>query len=97
MNVEIAVSNLVGNTIMFLPMAFFLPIFWGDKKGSKRYLFICLAIIICVEVLQFVIGTGSMDIDDVILNFIGVLLGSILYRLKFVQFILKKLYIVADK
>lgn len=96
-NLDIVISNLIGNVIMFMPMAFFLPILFGNRNSYKRYFLISLGIIISVELMQLLLGTGSLDIDDVILNSLGVILGIMLYRLKFIQFVLKKLYIIHNE
>lgn len=96
-NLDIVISNLAGNVIMFLPMSFFLPILFGNKNSYKRYFLISLGIIISVELMQLLLGTGSLDIDDVILNSFGVILGIMLYRLKLVQFVLKKMYIIHNE
>ena len=96
-NLDIVISNLIGNVIMFMPMAFFLPILFGNRNSYKRYFLISLGIIISVELMQLLLGTGSLDIDDVILNSLGVILGIMLYRLKLVQFVLKKMYIIHNE
>ncbi len=67
-------NNLVGNFILFLPMGYFLPIVM-----EKRNFFITesmvLVIIALVEVLQLISGLGSFDVDDIILNFAGSVIG----------------------
>ena len=71
-------SNLIGNVILFMPMAWFVPFLF--KGMRKWYIFLpCMLVLIClVELVQFGTGRGSMDIDDVILNFSGVILGFII-------------------
>lgn len=66
-------TMLVGNLVMFVPMGFFLP--FVSKKINPRNIF-AFGILtpIVVEVLQPIIGR-SFDIDDVIMNFVGTIVG----------------------
>lgn len=67
-----ALINLFGNLVAFTPFAFFLLLFC-KKMNWLRYTLLMSALIISVEIIQFVTLTGSMDIDDYILNIIGTL------------------------
>lgn len=79
-DLRIAAENLLGNIIAFAPMGFLLPII--TKKFRKViYIFlIALAVSLLIEILQFVFVLGSTDIDDVILNVSGALLGLCAYK-----------------
>ena len=64
-------ENLIGNLLLFCPAGFIAP-FLCDFLREKKWFCICLIATLCgVEFLQFVTSRGSMDIDDVILNFVG--------------------------
>ncbi len=73
--------NLVGNIAAFVPFGFLLPSMW--PKGEKHHPFavgiVTMTFSIVVEVLQFLTKSGSADVDDVILNTIGGLLGYVFY------------------
>ena len=71
---QIAIINLFGNFIAFMPFSFFLPKLFPCMKKARCYLPCIACIIIAVEVTQFFTLTGTMDIDDFILNFGGALL-----------------------
>lgn len=75
MNIDIPIKNLVGNFIMFLPMGIYLPYFF--KRISKIVVFSISMIILLfiIEVIQLVTRRGSFDIDDLILNLFGALIG----------------------
>lgn len=66
-------TMLEGNLIIFLPMGFFLP--FVSKRINTRNIF-AFAIItpIIVELLQPIIGR-SFDVDDVMMNFTGIIAG----------------------
>lgn len=71
--------NLGGNIACFMPMGFVLPILSKRKWGILRVTGIsCLASCL-VEITQLVTKLGSCDVDDVILNTVGGLLGYILF------------------
>ena len=40
-----------------------------------------LITIVCIEIIQLVTLLGSLDVDDLILNMIGVVIGYLIYRL----------------
>lgn len=71
--------NIVGNIIMFIPFGFFTSYYL--KLEKKRMIFyITLVVAIVIELIQLKIGR-AFDVDDVILNVVGSLLGYFLYRL----------------
>lgn len=71
--------NVFGNMLLFLPYGFFIGYFIDTKKF--RYIFILSLISsLSIEITQLAIGR-VFDIDDVILNVVGALLGFLLFRL----------------
>lgn len=64
---------LAGNLLMFLPMGFFLP-FVSERIDRRGILKLAVLIPVVIEVIQLVIGR-SFDVDDLLLNFVGILLG----------------------
>jgi glycopeptide antibiotics resistance protein len=74
-NQDIIINNTLGNILIFLPLGIFLPILF-KKFNRLSKVFISLTIIsFSIEVLQFVLQIGQFDIDDIILNTMGVVLG----------------------
>lgn len=86
---SIAIINLFGNFIAFMPNAFFFLILSKKAKQTWRFAFYMSVLIITVEVTQFLTLTGSMDIDDYILNFTGVMLAYIVLRIPLLQNMLR--------
>lgn len=79
------VRNIGGNVLLFFPLGVMLPLLW--KKRSLLRVF--LVILLCaagVELTQHIIGLGigyryrMVDIDDVILNTLGGMIGYAFYR-----------------
>lgn len=81
-----AVINLGGNVGMFIPLGFFLPGVFAKLRKFWKILLASGAIICTVELLQLFSLLGHCDIDDLILNLIGVAIGygifAILQKMK---------------
>lgn len=66
-----------GNVLLFLPLGFLLPMVWKKKTFAK---YICAGIMttVVLELIQPIMGR-SFDVDDLITNTIGFLIGYFLY------------------
>ena len=71
--------NIIGNILMFIPFGFFTSYYL--KLEKKRTIF-CLTLIvsIIIELIQLKIGR-AFDVDDIILNMVGSIIGYFVYRL----------------
>ena len=76
-----AVINLVGNIVLFVPLGFFPSLLWRRFRPLWRCILLCGGIIVCVELAQFVTRLGSCDVDDLLLNVVGICMGYGLMRL----------------
>ena len=72
--------NLVINVAIFVPLGTLLPLAWKKLKSFWKVFLSASAFIITIEFLQYFVGRAS-DIDDYILNILGVIIGYILYKL----------------
>ncbi len=75
-----AISNLVGNIVIFVPLGVYSTLFHKDKGIWKNTLLIMLVSTL-VEIMQVIFKFGIGDIDDIILNSIGGFVGILIYRL----------------
>ena len=73
------IKNVLGNMLMFLPFGFFTSYF---LKVEKIHLPLILTLIasISIEIVQMIIGR-VFDVDDILLNIIGGILGYLMYKL----------------
>lgn len=76
----VSLLNLAGNVFLFSPIGFFLPFIWKRWQSFRKILWVGLGTTCFIEFVQFFIGRSS-DIDDVLLNTIGVLIGYWAYYL----------------
>lgn len=70
-------QNVMGNVIVFIPFGFFVSNYLKNGKFWTP-VFITLATSAVIELVQYKIGR-AMDIDDIILNVLGGLLGYLLF------------------
>lgn len=71
--------NIFGNLLLFLPYGLYITYYLDLKKplSVMGYAFI---ISLSIELIQSIIGR-VFDVDDIILNVLGALLGYFIYRL----------------
>lgn len=74
------VINIVANVLMFSPIGFFFPFLWQRWRSFPRMIVTAFAFPLTIEFIQLFIHR-SVDIDDIILNATGILLGYGIYRL----------------
>lgn len=72
-------KNVIGNMLMFLPYGFFITQFI-KTKNIKLISFLVFIASFTIEITQLAIGR-VFDIDDILLNILGGLLGYLLYRI----------------
>lgn len=75
------VINLGGNIFLFIPIGYFLPRLWPFLRNFFSFLLTCSLAITLVELLQLVTLLGSLDIDDFILNLLGMITGYLIYMI----------------
>ncbi len=66
--------NLVGNTVCLMPLGVLLPLISKKQEDPWVFLGTVSAVVITVELLQFITFAGYCDIDDYILNVGGAFL-----------------------
>ena len=72
-------KNVIGNMLMFMPYGFFISFYINLRKDDIAFLLALIASSI-IECIQLLIGR-VFDIDDIILNVIGGMIGFYIYDL----------------
>jgi glycopeptide antibiotics resistance protein len=72
-------SEVIPNILMFIPFGFFLPLVFNRAKKWYAAVGIALSLSIGIETIQFFIGRAA-DIDDVMLNTLGGIIGCGIYK-----------------
>lgn len=74
--------NLVGNVVVFIPLGFLLPHAFRKLHGFVRTFFASLLIILFIEGGQLLSGVGEFDVDDILLNMVGAMIGYAFYAVQ---------------
>ncbi len=69
------IYNIAGNLLWFMPLGLLL-----GKGGVLRTVLLGIALSAAIEISQYILVTGFTDVDDIIFNALGSLLGWVLYR-----------------
>ena len=73
--------NVIGNVAMFIPSGIVLPIVYKRLDTFGRVLVAGAGISLCIEIIQLPFRVRATDIDDLVLNTVGVIVGYGLYSL----------------
>jgi glycopeptide antibiotics resistance protein len=73
--------NLFGNLGLLFPIGLLGPIALQSLREWWRVALLALAYSATIELIQLVVPDRAADVDDVIVNVIGALLGYLAYRL----------------
>ncbi|MBY0214960.1 VanZ family protein [Paenibacillus illinoisensis] len=74
--------HLVGNVMAFIPLGMFIPMLMGNKLLSGANVFLSsLLLSLGYEVTQLLTGMGIFDVDDLMLNTLGGVIGYILFTM----------------
>jgi|GEM_PF-3546848 len=78
----VLIENIVFNIFLFLPFGFFTSWRLSSTKVLRRILLMGMCFSLCIELLQLLLPIGrSTTVDDIILNTVGAVIGSLLYLL----------------
>lgn len=82
-NSKLFIRNVIGNIILFIPFGYLVTDMICSKAEKTKTLLIGVVPFITslsIETIQLFIGR-SFDIDDIILNYIGAIVGIIFYKI----------------
>jgi glycopeptide antibiotics resistance protein len=81
LGLESFVVNILGNVLAFAPFGFMLPLL---EKKYRRFFYISFVSLIfsfAVELVQMLLKVGIFDVDDILLNTAGGILGYLFFRI----------------
>lgn len=87
---DVLFINLAANIVTFIPLGFFASLLFKKFNSIITVAVFSTITITAIETLQFVFNVGVFDIDDIILNTLGCIIGFIFYRI--IKWILGKLH-----
>ena len=80
-NGEQVLRQLLINFVMLLPVGFLLPVVIQAKHKYLITMALSLLLTVFIETMQLITKCGSFEIDDIINNFVGAVIGMLLYVL----------------
>lgn len=80
-NLEYRINNLAGNILLFAPFGFLLPLLSKRFQSIKKVAIASFCLSLTFELLQLIFRIGGFDVDDLILNTLGGVLGYLPIKL----------------
>lgn len=77
---QYAFLDVVGNILLFVPMGVYIRALFRERKIWLSVVFSFFSTCL-IETAQFILATGSFDVDDILMNFIGALCGVLIFQL----------------
>lgn len=87
---ECVLTNLLGNIVAFAPFGFFLPMLCRAGKNVFGCVAMSAGFSLLVEAVQLFSKVGAFDVDDILLNALGGLVGFLGHYLIWNPLIKKK-------
>lgn len=76
-----ALLNLIGNTAMFIPLGIVWPAVFKKLNTHGKIIAAGVGVSMCIEILQLPFFSRTTDVDDLILNSAGFVMGYGIYLL----------------
>lgn len=79
-------ENLAGNILAFVPFGFLLPLVRKTESNLADVFANALILVVGIEVFQLFSAFGAFDVDDIILNCLGAVIGYFVYNICYCLF-----------
>lgn len=73
------VLNLFGNVLAFLPFGMMMPIISWRYRGFVKVTGLTFLLSLSIECIQLLTKVGSFDVDDLLLNTLGGIIGFCIF------------------
>jgi glycopeptide antibiotics resistance protein len=70
--------NTFGNLLLFLPLGILISLVFVNVKHLNQVMYISLFVSFSVEIIQYATILGVFDVDDIILNTLGSIIGFLI-------------------
>lgn len=74
-----AALNVIGNTLMFVPLGIVWPAVFKELNSHNKVVLSGFATSLIIEILQLPFYSRVSDVDDLILNSLGFIIGYLIY------------------
>lgn len=83
LRLEFRIDNLAGNIAGFIPLGILFPLLFMGLRSLWRTTAVIFLVSLGFETIQLLTGLGIFDVDDLILNVAGGILGYFLFWIFF--------------
>jgi len=70
--------NIFENVLLFIPLGLLVGITKGERKGGFLTFGMGFVLSLGFELIQYIFAIGEFDVDDIMLNVLGAMLGYVL-------------------
>ena len=85
-NLNIIIENTLGNIAIFILLGILLAMLFRRFNTIGKVVMAGFILTVSIELTQFFLQIGRFDIDDIILNTAGAILGFTIYKISFKTF-----------
>ncbi|ALC84361.1 hypothetical protein AM592_21040 [Bacillus gobiensis] len=71
-------NNTFGLVLLFIPFGLLIPLVFADIKHATQMMYLSFLVSLSLEIAQYITVLGVFDVDDVILNTFGGMLGFLI-------------------
>ncbi|WP_217077919.1 VanZ family protein [Clostridium baratii] len=79
-DMSFALINIIGNLLMYVPVGIYIR--YKTSHETKEFIILFIIYILIVEFIQGITKTGTCDMNDVLMNTIGFIIGMKVYDTK---------------
>lgn len=79
--IKMPLRNIFGNILIFMPLGFIIPILFNKYNDIYKIIKLGIVSSLSIEIVQLFVGYNICDIDDVVFNTTGAILGFLCYRI----------------
>ena len=94
---NLSMLNLLGNFVLFMPMGAMLPCIFQKRDSFLKVTLTVLCVVVSVEIVQGILRVGSVDVDDVLFNMMGAMIGYGFIKIPIVFRFFKKMELIKEK
>ena len=75
------IISLLGNFALFMPFGYFVPRLFEKYRVFIRFILFTFVVLLSIETIQVLTIRGCFDVDDIILNLAGAVIGFFIARI----------------
>lgn len=79
--IKLSLWNVMGNLVMLLPLGIFIPCLFRGIDRLWKVVITVTGVVVLIELAQLLFRVGVIDVDDLILNLSGAMIGYSLLKI----------------